>query len=125
MDPRQLLGELRAAALALGVEVRAAPFTARGSSAGGLCRVRGRSVIVLDASASSIDQAAALAEALASYDLAPARLAREALDFVETARSRAERHRAPPSTTGGPPRVATLPLPKPGLRSTRSRRGDK
>jgi len=85
-----LLLELLSAADKLGIEVRSEPFETGGTSAGGICKLRGRELILIDAKASVPDRAAALATVLADLDhervyLAP--LAREYL-YAERARKR-------------------------------------
>lgn len=127
MDSRRLLDELHDAAGKLGIEVRREPFGARSvGGAGGLCRLRGRDVILLDSGASLTEQSAALAEALARFDLEQISLAPQAREFVETARKRVQWRESPPAPRA-PPRDNVKPLPraKPGVRSTRRRRGDR
>jgi hypothetical protein len=106
MEPLRLVQELRRTAEKLGLPVRERPFHVPPNRGGGLCRVRGRPVVLLDEKATLMDRALALAEALATYDLEGIYLAPEARRLVEAAR----RGRSP----GAPPR------PKPGLRSTHS-----
>ncbi len=126
MDSRRLLDALHAAALELGVEVRREAFAARAGSAGGVCRLRGRTVILLDSGASVVEQCAALAEALTGFDLQPLVLAPEAKEFVEAARKRVA-WRESPSARAAAKRGKVKPLarPKPGVRSTRRRGGDR
>ena len=68
MDPEDVLRELEALAGRLGVLVRFEPFDlALGK--GGLCRLRGRPLIVIDAGLPLLDRIAVLAQALARFDL--------------------------------------------------------
>jgi hypothetical protein len=73
MDLARLAAELTRAAQSLGIAVRsdarAAALRGASGTRGGLCKVRGRPVIVLDASAPLPDQIAILAAALARFDL--------------------------------------------------------
>jgi hypothetical protein len=127
VEPRQLLDELFRAARKLAIEVRVEPFSAPAPKvrAGGVCRLRGRAVILIDAMAGSVDQALAMAEALAEFDLGSVALLPEAKRLVESALARAQwREQAPrgaatPVATRRDPTVRPLPRPKPGLRRTR------
>jgi hypothetical protein len=105
MEPPRLLQELLRAAERLGLEVRVRPFHVPPVRGGGLCRVRGRYVVLLDQNSTATDRSLALAEALGSFDLERLYLAPEARQLVEAAR-----HGRSP---------AAPPRPKPGLRSTR------
>ena len=70
----------------LGFEVRVEPFRAPTRSAGGLCRLRDRVLILLDAGSNPVDQARALAEALATLDLEDVYMAPEARALIERLR---------------------------------------
>ena len=73
MDLGQLYQELCAAARKLGVEVRAEPFDPALSDAtrprGGLCSIRGKRIILVDARGALPDRIATVAAALAELDL--------------------------------------------------------
>jgi hypothetical protein len=69
MDPRRLLEELADAARKLGIGVRTESLRVPIRSAGGLCRINGRQLIVLDERTSHIDRAVALAEVLHELEL--------------------------------------------------------
>ena len=68
MERERLLEELLLAAHKLGVEVRTEPFDTGGTSAGGICKLHGRRLILLDADASVPERAAALAAVLSELD---------------------------------------------------------
>ena len=131
VEPRSLLDALLDFAARLPLEVRREPFSHRSTVAGGLCRLRGREVILLDAAAPAVEQAVALAEALAlKLEARPlpacVPVVKEALQAAQARLSwRGAGRAAPPAparrTTAIERRVSTLRRPKPGLRSTRPR----
>lgn len=88
MERERLLSELLSAAAKLGVEVRVEPFDTGGTSAGGICRVHGRRLILLDAAASVPDRAAALAAVLSGLDHERIYLAPEARDYIYAEQAR-------------------------------------
>lgn len=122
VDPRRLLDGLLGVARALGVEARVEPFEKRGRTAGGLCRVRGRQVILVDANSPLPDQVGVLAEALGRLDLSSLTLPPELGLLIDDARERREweargrRTRRQAARRAG---LRELGRPKPGLRSTR------
>jgi UDP-N-acetylmuramate dehydrogenase len=93
MEPGRLLNELFSAARKLGLRVRVEAFDTPSLGGGGLCWVYGRQLVLLDENASQVEQAAALAEALAAFDTEPIYMAPEARGAIEAAR---ERHGMPP-----------------------------
>jgi hypothetical protein len=99
MEPRRLRDELVGVAQKLGFEVRVEPFRAPTRSAGGLCRLRDRVLILLDAASNPVDQARAIAEALATLDLEDVYMAPEARALIE--RLRAVRARPAPARKPG------------------------
>lgn len=119
MDPRRLLDDLSSVALKLGLEVRVEPFASPGRSAGGLCVVHGRQVVLIDAGARPVEQAASLAEALGGFELEGVHMAPEARRFIEQRREHGAWQREPAASRRARDNVAPLPLPKPGLRSTK------
>jgi hypothetical protein len=78
VTPPEILTELEKLALRLGVPVRCEPFALPGTKKdqegprmrGGLCRLRGKPIIVVDADAPLLDKIGVLCEALAAFDLA-------------------------------------------------------
>jgi len=103
-----VLHELEELAARIGLTVRAEPFgSGLLSGRGGLCWVRGRPLVVMDATLPVADRIAVLAGALARFDL-------DAVYVPPLVRARIEGLRAPfPRPT---PRV---PRPRPGLARTR------
>lgn len=70
MDARTVLSHLEAVADQLGVEVRYEPMEAETAlSPGGLCRIRGKQVIIVNSKAPSGDQIGTLVKALRRLDL--------------------------------------------------------
>jgi hypothetical protein len=106
-----LLLELEALALRLGVAIRTEPFD-KGAlgGRGGLCRVRGKPVVVIDASLGTADKIAVLAGALARFDL-------DSVYVSPLVRARIDATRAGRS----PVPLAPRRIPLPGLARTRPR----
>jgi hypothetical protein len=70
MPATRLLAELQSLAARLGVTVRAEPFGGEIlDGRGGLCRIRGQALVVMDAKLGTEDRIAVLAAALATFDL--------------------------------------------------------
>ena len=72
MQPSELVSALEALAARLGVPVRYDVFDrslSKNRLCGGLCRLRGQPIIVLDASVGPPEHVATLARALATFDL--------------------------------------------------------
>jgi hypothetical protein len=113
VTPQRLLHELEALAARLGVTIRTEPFD-KGvlGGRGGLCRVHGKPVIVMDATLGVADKIATLAGALGRFDL-------EAVSVPPVVRARIDSTRAGRSPVP-PRRVVTMP----GLARTRPRRPD-
>jgi hypothetical protein len=121
-----LLDALASFARALDLDVRIEPFVRPGKSAGGLCLLRGRRVVLIDASASVVEQDRTLAEALVDALGPEAALAvtQAPPPVREALRSAAQRVKwrgseAIPRTSPLQRRVSVLRRPKPGLRSVR------
>jgi hypothetical protein len=107
-----MLLELEALAARLGVVIRAEPFD-KGAlgGRGGLCRVRGKPVVVMDAALPVPDKIAVLASALSLFDL-------DSVYVSPVLRARIE------STGAGrsPVPIAPRKVPLPGLARARPRR---
>ena len=72
MQPLQLAAALEALAARLGIPVRYETMdrtVSQGRSSGGLCRLRGQPIILVDESLGPRDRIAVLAQALGSFDL--------------------------------------------------------
>jgi hypothetical protein len=114
-----MLVELEALATRLGIALRTEPFD-KGSlgGRGGLCRVRGKPVIVLDAALPVPDKIAILASALARFDLGEASVLPELRARIDAARAPRRGDAAKPATKPAPRRKTALP----GLARARPRR---
>ncbi|HEX4474812.1 MAG TPA: hypothetical protein VH142_07030 [Polyangiaceae bacterium] len=82
MEHERLMAELLGAAQKLGLRVRVEPFLTVGESAGGICKVLGKTVVLIDASSPILDRTAALARILATFDLESVYLAPEAREYI-------------------------------------------
>jgi hypothetical protein len=70
VSPTRLLSELETVAARLGIDLRVEPFEDRQLGArGGLCRVQGRPLIMMDASLPVADRISVLARALSAFDV--------------------------------------------------------
>ena len=109
MDPQRVLAGLLHLAEHLGVEVKHCALRGFHPGAGGLCKVNGKSLVLLNSKASIVEQSYALAEALRSLDLSALELDPELTNFL---------------LTRGRRRVADSPSGRlgPGLASTAHRR---
>ncbi|HEX4995284.1 MAG TPA: hypothetical protein VFX87_09955 [Methylomirabilota bacterium] len=87
MDPQQLLDELAQAANRLGVEVRTEPFETPATMGGGLCIVRGESLVLIDQRAPLPDRLRALARALVELRSETVYMAPEARELIEALRA--------------------------------------
>jgi hypothetical protein len=89
MKPEQMTEALESAATELGVRVRYEALSAGGlAGGGGLCRVKGQWLVILDKKSSPAERAAMLADALANFDTDRVSLppkAREAVDLRRAA----------------------------------------
>jgi hypothetical protein len=69
VSPDQALASLSALAESAGIGVRIEPFRLELAGKGGLCRIEGRSVVLVDARLGVVEQAAVLGLALGRADL--------------------------------------------------------
>src|SRR6476469_6496213 len=69
VSPEQVVHALSAVAAQAGVEVRIEPFALVLAGKGGLCRIDGQLVILVDAKLSSLEKAGVIGEALGDVDL--------------------------------------------------------
>ena len=129
MQERALLDELLDFAREQSLKVRIAPFAPPGRSAGGLCVLRGRRIVLLDGGATLVEQSSALAEALVealgedAATTATNAVVRAALDQAASRlRWRSARDAAPRPASPLQRRISVLRGPKPGLRSVRPKR---
>jgi len=103
VDPQRALAGLVAVAARLGIEVKSTALRGTRPSAGGLCRINGKSVVLLNSKASPIDRGLALAEALASLNLELGELDPEVARYLELRKKRK------PQLLTGPGLVSTAP----------------
>jgi len=121
--PERLLEELVDVASKLGVDVRVEPLrVAAHFGSGGMCRLRGKSVVLLDSKSPLVDRLLTLADALAplAERLDQVTIAPEARELLEAARAKQDGRLRPIENRAVAVRV--LARPKPGLRSARPRR---
>ncbi len=121
MDPKVLLSELLCTCKALGLAIRDEPMKVPASRlAGGLVRLRGADVVIVDSSAPVVDRIAAVADALCELAVAPLHLspeARQAITIARGRRRRLRRHlRMRHTETLSAWKVTRLLRPKPGVR---------
>lgn len=121
------MDELIGVARKIGIEVRTQPIRIPSRSFGGLCRLRGRQVLLLDQRSSHADRVGTLAEALSQFpqELEGVFMTPEARQVVDSARAKLEyaasrelRHAA---GAARPPNVQMLARPKPGVRKARAK----
>ena len=96
MKPRHLLKELEQVAAALALTVRTQPFRTA-IAPGGLCKLRGQSVVLLNSRTHEDDRALVLAEVLNTMDVTDVAMSEDAREFL------AARHakRPPPRGAAG------------------------
>jgi hypothetical protein len=86
MDDQPLFDELLQAAARLGVEVRIEPFETPATMGGGLCVVRGETLVLIDQHAPLPDRLLALARALVELQSETVYMAPEARELIEALR---------------------------------------
>lgn len=102
----------------VGVDVRIEPMRSARFASGGLCRVNGKAVVVLNAKSPPVDRVLTLAEAIAPLARAPERaLGPEARQVLDAAMARREGRMPVQETRAATVRV--LARPKPGVKSCR------
>ena len=95
MDDQPLFDELLHAAARLGVEVRTEPFETPATLGGGLCVVRGETLVLIDQRAPLPDRLRVLARALVELQSETVYMAPEARELIEALRSDGNLHCAP------------------------------
>jgi hypothetical protein len=109
VTPPRVLHELEALAARIGLVVRAEPFgSGLLSGRGGLCWVRGRPLVVMDASLPVEDRIAVLARALARFDLDAVYVPPLVRARIESLGARLPRPK-PPATRSRPGLARTKP----------------
>jgi hypothetical protein len=84
VSPEEAIRALSEVAAQAGVEVRIEPFALALSGKGGLCRIEGRLVVLVDAKLSVLEQAGVIGEALADVDLEGVAIPAAASAYVRT-----------------------------------------
>jgi hypothetical protein len=119
------MDELIGVARKIGIDVRVQPIRIPNRSFGGLCRLRGRQVLVLDQRSSFVDRVGTIAEALSQFEreLDGVFLTPEARRMVDAARAKLEfaASREYRVAAGAPPmaEVEVRTRAKPGVRKAR------
>jgi len=124
VSPERLLDELVGAARKLGVVVRIETLRVPVHHAsGGLCRLRGKAVVLLDNRSPVLDRVLTLADALAPLADSSEQvyMAPEARELIETARAKREGRMQLAESRIATARVMSS-SPKPGVRKARSSR---
>jgi hypothetical protein len=104
-----MLAELCQAASRLGVEVRQRVLRGSHPGAGGLCRIRGESLVLMSSQAPAFERAAIVAQALAELGhAASAELSEECRAFVARQRPQRSREEPKPKPTDEGPGLASL-----------------
>jgi hypothetical protein len=86
LGTERLLDELLTVARRMGIEVRVQPFRGGIRSPGGMCRLRGRVVVLIDQRMGIFDRTRTLADALSALDVEGVYLTPQARRFIEAAR---------------------------------------
>lgn len=121
VDPERLLEELVEVARAMGVTVRIEPLrVAVHHASGGMIRLNGQSLVLLDAKSPLFDRVLTLADAIAPLAVhgLPAELTAEARELLEAARAKREGRAAAGESRARQVRVLARPRP---LRRARPR----
>lgn len=121
MEPERLLQELVDVASKLGVDVRVEPLKAGHFGSGGLCRLRGKSLVLLDSKSTLVDRVLTLADALVplASRAEDVFMAPEARELLDAARAKQEGRMKPIDGRALAQRM--IGRPKPGLRRARPR----
>jgi hypothetical protein len=120
VDPKDLLSELLRTCQSLGLTIREEPMKVPATRlSGGLVRLRGKAVVIVDSSAPVVDRIAAVADALCELAVDPLHLTREARRAIALARLRRRRMlkflRSRRIEVVSPWKRPRLLRPKPGL----------
>jgi hypothetical protein len=113
--PQHLLEELLRIAAAIGLEIRSVGLRRKQASAGGLCTINGRAVVILNERTGVVDRGTALADALVGRDLASIEMPPEVRAFL-TRRARSRSRLLLPQRGPGPGLARCLAEPRPRRR---------
>jgi hypothetical protein len=120
VEAQRLLEELTGVARKVGVDVRTEALRIpMHHGGGGLCRLRGKAVVLLDNKSAVVDRVLTLAEALApmNAEIEQVQMTEEARDLLSAARAR--RNGLAPSREAVTEQIQKMSPPKPGLRACR------
>jgi hypothetical protein len=84
VGPDEVVDALTAVAARAGVEVRIEPFELAIVGKGGLCRIEGQLVILVDAKLGALERAGVIGEALGELDLEGIEVPKEAAAYLGT-----------------------------------------
>lgn len=101
MKPRHFLRELERVAAALELSVRTQPFRSS-HSAGGLCKLRGKQVVLLNSHSHEDERALVLAEVLARMDISDVSMSEEVRQLLGSRRPANAEAAAPKERERGP-----------------------
>ncbi|MBK7581051.1 MAG: hypothetical protein IPI67_12660 [Myxococcales bacterium] len=121
-DPERLLDELVAFARGMGISVRMEPMRlAMHHASGGLIRLNGQALVLIDSKSPLFDRVLTLADAVAPLAVTPLpeSLSPESRELIETARAKREGRAGRGESRER--QVKVFARPKPGLRRTRPR----
>jgi hypothetical protein len=82
VDPPALIKKIEGYLRSRGIEICAKPFQIEAPSAGGLVKLNGRALVVVDSKAPDVERLMALAEALCALEFEPALLPPEVQSIV-------------------------------------------
>ena len=102
MKPRHLLKELERVAESLGLRVRTQAFRGSGLSVGGLCKLKGEPVVLLNLRANEDERALMLAAILRDMDTTLAQLSEEARELLIAPSRQARQYATRPAPSKGP-----------------------
>ena len=88
VNPSMLIRQIERYLRSRGVEICARPFQIEAPSAGGLVKLNGRSLVIVDGKAFVVERLMALAEALCALDYEPALLPPDVRSIVVKARAK-------------------------------------
>ena len=88
VNPAPLIEQIEDYLSSLGVQVYSTPFQVKSISAGGLVKLNGRTLVVVDSRAPQVERLMVLADALCGLDCEPASLSADVQRLLSKARSK-------------------------------------
>lgn len=114
MKPRQLLKELEQVAQAVHISVRTRSFQSSALNAGGLCKLRGQSVVLLNSRSHEDERALVLVEILRQLDTSSVEMSDEARELITGQRTSSRLLRDNHPNKAGPGLRRARPKPPTG-----------